>query len=79
MTRGLRGLAVATFLGMAILFLSIAVTTGMALAWLMAVANGALFVLNLMAYMGSEARRKPPTPCRSGPDVNGAGRVVKGE
>ena len=62
MTRGLRGLAVATFLGMAILFLSIAVTTGMALAWLMAVVNGALFVLNLMAYMGSEARRKPPTP-----------------
>jgi hypothetical protein len=62
MTRGLRGLAVATFLGMALLFLSIAVTTGMALAWLMAVTNGALFVLNLMAYMSNEARRKPPTP-----------------
>jgi hypothetical protein len=63
MTRGLRGLAVATFLGMAILFLSIAVTTGMALAWLMAVVNAALFALNLMVYMGNEARReKPPTP-----------------
>jgi len=63
MTRGLRGLAVATFLGMAILFLGIAVTTGMALAWLMAVTNGALFVANLMAYMGNEpGRDKPPTP-----------------
>jgi hypothetical protein len=58
----MRGLAAAVFLGMAILFLGIAVTTGMALAWLMAVVNGALFVLNLMAYMSNEARRKPPTP-----------------
>ena len=63
MTRGLRGLAVATFLGMAILFLSIAVTTGMALAWLMAVVNGALFVMNLMAYMSDEpGRKQPPAP-----------------
>ena len=61
MTRGLRGLAVATFLGMAILFLSIAVTTGMALAWLMAVVNAALFVGNLMIYMSNEGTRKPPT------------------
>ena len=50
------------FLGMAIVFLGIATMTGMALAWLMAVVNVALFALNLMAYMGSEARRKPPTP-----------------
>jgi len=58
----MRGLAAAVFLGMAILFLGIAVTTGMALAWLMAVVNVALFALNLMAYMSNEARRKPPTP-----------------
>ena len=59
----MRGLAAAVFLGMAILFLGIAVTTGMALAWLMAVTNGALFVANLMAYMGNEpGRDKPPTP-----------------
>ena len=58
----MRGLAAAVFLGMAILFLGIAVTTGMARAWLMAVVNVALFALNLMAYMGNEARRKPPTP-----------------
>ena len=37
--------------------------TAMALAWLMAVTNGALFVANLMAYMGSEpGGDKPPTP-----------------
>ena len=58
----MRGFVAVVFLGMAILFLGIAVTTGMALAWLMAVVNGALFVLNLMAYMGNETRRKPPTP-----------------
>ena len=58
----MRGFVAVVFLGMAILFLGIAVTTGMALAWLMAVVNGALFVLNLMAYMSNEARRKPPTP-----------------
>ena len=58
----MRGFVAVVFLGMAILFLGIAVTTGMALAWLMAVVNAALFVLNLMAYMGNEARRKPPTP-----------------
>jgi hypothetical protein len=58
----MRGFVAVVFLGMAILFLGIAVTTGMALAWLMAVVNVALFALNLMAYMGNEARRKPPTP-----------------
>ncbi len=58
----MRGFVAVVFLGMAILFLGIAVTTGMALAWLMAVVNVALFVLNLMAYMSNEARRKPPTP-----------------
>ena len=58
----MRGFAAVVFLGMAIVFLGIATMTGMALAWLMAVVNGALFVLNLMAYMGNEARRKPPTP-----------------
>ena len=58
----MRGFAAVVFLGMAIVFLGIATMTGMALAWLMAVVNGALFVLNLMAYMSNEARRKPPTP-----------------
>jgi hypothetical protein len=58
----MRGFAAVVFLGMAIVFLGIATMTGMALAWLMAVVNGALFVLNLMAYMGNEARRKPPAP-----------------
>ena len=58
----MRGFAAVVFLGMAIVFLGIATMTGMALAWLMAVVNAALFVLNLMAYMGNEARRKPPTP-----------------
>ena len=59
----MRGFVAVVFLGMAILFLGIAVTTGMALAWLMAVVNAALFALNLMVYMGNEARReKPPTP-----------------
>ena len=58
----MRGFAAVVFLGMAIVFLGIATMTGMALAWLMAVVNAALFALNLMAYMGSEARRKPPTP-----------------
>jgi len=58
----MRGFAAVVFLGMAIVFLGIATMTGMALAWLMAVANAALFVANLMAYMSNEARRKPPTP-----------------
>ena len=59
----MRGLAAAVFLGMAILFLGIATTTGMALAWLMAVVNVALFALNLMIHMSNEAgREKPPTP-----------------
>ena len=58
----MRGLAAVVFLGMAIVFLGIATMTGMALAWLMAVVNVALFALNLMAYMSNEARRKPPTP-----------------
>lgn len=59
----MRGLAAAVFLGMAILFLGIAVTTGMALAWIMAGANGLLFVGNLMVYMSNElGREKPPTP-----------------
>jgi hypothetical protein len=47
---------------MAILFGGIAVMGGGLLAWLMVVANGALALANLMAYMGSEARHKPPTP-----------------
>ena len=59
----MRGFAAVVFLGMAIVFLGIATMTGMALAWLMAVVNAALFALNLMVYMGNEARReKPPTP-----------------
>ena len=59
----MRGLAAAVFLGMAILFLGIAVTTGMAMAWLMVVANAALFVMNLMVYMSNEGKppSKPPT------------------
>lgn len=60
----MRGLAAAVFLGMAILFLGIAVTTGMALAWLMAAGNAVLFVMNLTVYMSNEGKspRKPPTP-----------------
>ena len=59
----MRGLVAAVFLGMAILFLGIASMTGNGMAWLMAAANAALFVANLVAYMNSEAgREKPPTP-----------------
>jgi len=59
----MRGLVAAVFLGMAILFLGIASMTGNVMAWLMAAANAALFVANLVAYMNSEAgREKPPTP-----------------
>ena len=59
----MRGLAAAVFLGLAILFLGIATTTGMAVAWLMVVANAALFVMNLMTYMSNEpGRETPPTP-----------------
>jgi hypothetical protein len=59
----MRGLAAAVFLGMTILFLGIAVMGGGLLAWLMVVANGALFVANLAAYMSAEpGREKPPAP-----------------
>ena len=58
----MRGLVAAVFLGMAILFLGIATMTGNGLAWLMVVANAALFAANLLAYMSNEAGRKPPTP-----------------
>jgi hypothetical protein len=46
----INGLAAALFVGMAILFLGIAVTTGHWLAWLMFVADVALAVGNFMAY-----------------------------
>lgn len=59
----MRGLVAAVFLGLAILFLGIAAMTGLAWAWLMVIANGALFVGNLVAYMSHEpGREKPPTP-----------------
>ena len=59
----MRGLAAAVFLGMAILFLGIAVTTGMALAWVMTVVNAVLCICNLWLYMSNEpGREKPPTP-----------------
>ena len=73
----MRGLVAAVFLGLAILFLGIASMTGAASAWLMAAMNGCLFVLNLVVAMNHE--KKPPTPGKDGPAVNGAGRVVKGE
>ena len=59
----MRGLVAVAFLGMAILFLGIAVTTGLPLAWLMAALNAVLFGLNLMIYMSNEAgQEKPPAP-----------------
>lgn len=59
----MRGLAVVMFLGMAILFLGIAVMTGSRAAWLLVIANAAFFVGNLMAYMSNEpGREKPPAP-----------------
>lgn len=59
----MRALAAVVFLGMAILFLGIAVNTGMVLAWVMFGMNLALFVGNLMIYMSNETRReKPPAP-----------------
>jgi len=76
MTRGLRGLAVATFLGMALLFLSIAVTTGMALAWLMAVTNGALFVATSWhTWATSRAATSPPPPEGTAPRNRGRARA----
>jgi hypothetical protein len=47
----INGLAAAVFLGMAIVFLGVAVETGMGLAWVFAVLNGLLSLLNLMVYM----------------------------
>ena len=47
----INGLAAAVFLGMAILFLGIAVETDMTLALVFAVLNGLLAVLNLLVYM----------------------------
>ncbi len=59
----MRALAAAVFLGMAILFLGIAATTDMVMAWVMAGVNVLLFVGNLMIYMSNEpGREKPPTP-----------------
>lgn len=50
----INGLAAAVFLGMGIVFLGIAVETGMGLAWVFAVLNGLLCVLNLMVYMAKD-------------------------
>ena len=50
----LHGVAAAVFLGMAILFMGIAVTTGLLWAWVFVVFNGLLFALNLMLYGKSE-------------------------
>ena len=59
----MRGLAAAVFLGMAILFLGIAVNTDMVMAYVMAGVNGLLSVGNLMIYMSNEpGREKPPAP-----------------
>jgi len=59
----MRGLAAAVFLSLAILSLGVAAMTGERMAWLMVIANGAFFVVNLMAYMSNEpGRQKPPTP-----------------
>lgn len=59
----MRGLAVVMFLGMAILFLGIAVMTGSRAAGQLVIANAAFFVGNLMAYMSNEpGREKPPAP-----------------
>ena len=64
----MRGLVAVAFLGMAILFLGIAVTTGLPLAWLMAALNAVLFGLNLMIHMSNEAgREKPPHPLKVTP------------
>ena len=53
----INGLAAAVFLGMAIIFLGLAVNTGMALAWVFTAINGLLFALNLMVYMSQEKRK----------------------
>ncbi len=50
----INGLAAAVFLGMAILFLGVAVETGAALAWVFAALNGVLSMLNLTVYMAKE-------------------------
>jgi hypothetical protein len=68
MTRGPRGLAVATFLGMAILFLSTRDNR-----------YGAGVADGLMVYMGNEARREKRQERRTGGRGNGdrpAPRVV---
>jgi len=54
----INGLAAAVFLGMALLFLGIAIETGMALAWAFAVLNGALSALNLIVHFGREDARR---------------------
>lgn len=48
------GIAGALFLGMAILSLGIAVTTGLGMAWAMAVLNFVLSALNLVAHLSKE-------------------------
>jgi hypothetical protein len=51
------GFAAAVFLGMAILFMGIAVVWGVAWAWVFVLLNGLLFGLNMMLYGKSEERR----------------------
>jgi len=52
------GLAAAVFLGLSILFLGIAVTTGIGVAWIMASVNALLFVSNMLRY-GATAEKRP--------------------
>lgn len=51
-------LAAAVFLSMAILFVGIAVVSGITLAWVFAVLNGALSALNLIVHLEREETRR---------------------
>lgn len=52
----LNGFAAALFLFLAIIFLGISFMTGSVMAWVMVLANGALFALNMTIY-GQKAER----------------------
>jgi hypothetical protein len=54
----MHGLAAAVFMGMAILFLGVAVETGMVIAWMFTVLNGLLSALNLWLYFAREDARR---------------------
>lgn len=53
----IHGLAAAVFLGMAILFIGVAVITGSLSAWVIVLLNALLFVLNLKLY-GQQVERR---------------------